>query len=111
MDEGFAVGAECFRDFGQAQRAVCTAAFQPLSDGGIASCDAAEDWGGGQVGLHMKFWRPSTGATYETTHVQLARCEPQDVVTYAPHIAAWFAALVLVLCTRSLWAWVLKREA
>lgn len=96
---GYAVGASCFRDPVEAASAFCASRQGVMSEGVVSCSGAAVE--GGFINWTLDLETPGY-STSRMTSTPVVECEPYDFEFFAPVLAAWFVALVAVLCVRLL---------
>lgn len=105
--DGFAVGAHCIRDPAEAIAAAC-AAVSGVTTGGVVSCEAPS-----LSARTLSFTLVTEGASRTTraASTELQACTPVDLQEFGPVIGAWFLALVVILCARSIYTRMFNRES
>lgn len=94
---GVAVGAACYSGAAEAAAAYCASVGGSVA-GGVASCSGASITGR-SVSWTLHVDGPS-GRTSRQVVSELQECEPYDWSFWSPVLAAWFLAMVLVVCVR-----------
>ena len=104
--DGFAVGGHCYRSALEASGAYC-ASVGGVTSAGVVSCQSPVI-----VGSVLTYTLQSDAAkrTTRPVSVTLPKCEPFDLQQTAPVVSAWFVALVVILCARSVYTKVFNRE-
>ena len=106
--DGYAVGLQCFRDQAEAAAVACSSV-AGVASGGAVSCSAPSFAYG--VVSYTLVTEGSSARTERAASMQLQPCDPVDLTEWGPVIAAWFLALVVVLCVRSLYTRIFKGES
>lgn len=105
--DGFAVGAVCYRETGEAVAAACSAV-AGVTSGGVVSCEAPSF--SAPVVSYTLVAESASGRVTRAASMELQPCDPVDLVEFGPVIAAWFLALVTILAARSVYTKVFGRE-
>ncbi len=108
MADGVGVGVVCYRDFDDAAAQAC-AAVSGSTASGVASCEAPSVSAGGVFTYTLNI-DAASGRVSRPVSVQLPGCEPVDVISYGPVIAAFLLAGVTIICARMTYTKVFNRE-
>ena len=106
---GYAVGTQCFRHPEEAAQAYC-ASVSGMTSAGYMRCYSAE-WQETNVWFNYTTIAPDGSESAQGATAYLAPCTPMDLEEWSPAIAAWFLALVVILCARSIYTKVFNRES
>ena len=106
--DGVGVGAVCYRDFGDAAAQAC-ASVSGTTSSGVASCEAPSVSAEGVFTYTLNV-DGAAGRVSRAVSVQLPGCEPVDVVSYGPVVAAFLLAGVTIISARMVYAKVFNRE-
>lgn len=106
---GYAVGGQCFRQPADAAQAYC-ASVSGMTAAGFMRCTFAE-WQDTSV-FYSYTTVGADGAEHAySANAYLSPCTPMDLEEWSPVIGAWFLALVVILCARSIYRQVFNRES
>ncbi len=108
MSDGVGVGLVCYRDFDEAAPQACSAV-AGVTSSGVASCEAPSVSAEGVFSYTLNV-DGADGRVSRAVSVQLPGCEPVDVVSYSPVVAAFLLACVTVICARMVYTKVFNRE-
>lgn len=104
--DGLAFANACYRLPAEAAAAACSS-ISGVTAAGVVSCSAPSI-----TGNTLSYVLKTEGASSSTRTVtlELQPCEPMDFQWWAPVLAAWFLAMVTVLCARMVYTKVFNRE-
>jgi hypothetical protein len=105
--DGLAVGVICYRDPDDAAAAACSAV-SGVTSAGVASCEAPSVTGG--VLSYTLNVDSAAGRVSRAVSVSLPQCEPFDMTSYGPVLAAFFLAGVVIVSARMVYTKVFNRE-
>lgn len=108
MGTGYAVGGVCIGDADTAARAYCSS-ISGVSSGGVASCQAPL-WVADHSLQYSLVVDDVTGQSVRTVDLKILDCEPFDMHSYGPVVAAFFLALVSIVCLRMVYVRVFRGE-
>jgi len=105
--DGLAFGAVCYRDPAELAADAC-ASISGVTSAGVVSCSAPS-----VTGSTLSYTLKTEGTSATSTRVvtvDLQPCDPQDFEYWQPILAAFFVALVTILCARMVYTKVFNRE-
>ncbi len=108
MSDGQAFGATCYRQPAELAAAACSSISGTTSEG-VVSCSAPAVTG--NVLSYTLSIHASSGTVTRAVTVDLQPCEPYDAEFWQPVLAAWFSAMVGVLCLRLVFVKVFNRDS
>ncbi len=105
--DGVSVGVFCYRSPDDAASAACSAV-SGVTSAGVTSCEGASVVGG--VLTYMLNVDGAGGRVSRPVSVSLPGCEPFDMVSAGPILAAFLVAAVTIVSARMVYTKVFNRE-
>lgn len=106
--DGLGFGAVCYRDSAELAASACSS-ISGVTGAGVASCSNPAVTG--TVLTYTLRVDSASGTSTRAVTVDLQPCEPQDIQTWAPALAAWLSALVAILCARMVVTRMFNRDS